>query len=281
MVLAMTPIDSLTSRIGKLLAKAENTTSVAEAAALFAKAQQLASEHSIDMAVARFQHSEGMVPDVLEDRTLILGAARSLGLQQKLALWGGVADTNDVQYSVRRDKTAVNPVGFASDLDTAEQLYAVLVEQMVRMGDEYVRGRSWEGDTYDRHVTVRDPQWGGTYTEWKTKPVDAKVARRSFYTGYVQAVRSRLYWARMDAEDAAEARAEEAGISAAPGELSVTTLALVDKKEQVQQYTNEFFARTNVRGTVRESRPSIHTGSSHSGYKAGEQAAMSNRKAIG
>lgn len=261
-------IESLTTKVGKLLSKAESTTSADEAQALFAKAQELATRHQIDMAVARMNHAASEAPDVLEERTLTLGLARSAGLAQKVRLFSAVGHANGIRMAISHDSTTAYPIGFASDLDTVEQLYFALVEQMVRFGNEWVNNRSWAGDTYYND------------THWDVRPVNARIARRTFYEGFTSAIQSRLNEAKRYAEEAAQA-AEEPSVDNSGKQVSVTALALRDKDKEVNEFTQKVYARRRIRGTYRGGRSSgSHSGSRSAGHSAGMQASMSGRAAI-
>ena len=58
--------------IGKLLRKAEQTTA-GEAEALWQKAQELATRHSIDLALARLADERARQREVVEERSVVIG----------------------------------------------------------------------------------------------------------------------------------------------------------------------------------------------------------------
>ena len=254
-----------TETVGKLLAKAGSTESQAEAQALFAKAQELASKHAIDLTMARWEHGKA-TKDQLEDRTFEIGAARSVGLKQKVTLFSVVAQANDVRLAIRTDSTAVFPIGYASDLDMTERIYRSLVEQMERFGDEWVASGEWRGDTYG----CRDD-----------KPVTSRVARRLFYEGFIARIHYRFHSARMAAEQEA---ASEARRSDGSGDKALSSLALAlrDKSEQVDEFRAQYFKRAGVRGRWRGSSADSGGGyaSLGAGHRAADQASMSGREEI-
>lgn len=244
---------AIAETIGKLLSKAERTESEEESQALFAKAQQLASKHAIDLAMARFRHAESS-KDGLEDRTVTIGAPRSVGLKQKVSLFSVIAHANDVRLAIRRDSTQVYPVGFRSDLDVVERLYHSLVGQMERFGDRWVASGRWRGDTYGL---------------WGEKPVGARVARRLFYEGFIYRIQLRFMEARREARASAERT--YADDAPRPGkELSSLALALRDKTEQVDEFRDQYFRKSGVRGKWRGSQADQFGG--HASYAAGERA---------
>lgn len=255
----------ITATIGKLLSKADSTESQEESHALFTKAQELASKHSIDLTMARYRHEESE-KDLLEDRTFTIGAARSSGLKQKVRLFSVVAAANDVRLAIRNDSTAIFPLGYRSDLDMTERIYASLVAQMERFGDDWVRSGSWRGDTYGYRPA---------------KPVNARVARRLFYEGFIREIHQRLDTAREEAR----ASAEEiyAGAKGSSKELSSLALALRDKTEQVDEFRDQYYKRARVRGKWKGSQADSFGGhrSYSAGVEAGRRASMRGNAEIG
>lgn len=273
---------SIVTRIGKLLAKAEDTQSQAEAEALFAKAQELASKHSVALAVARRQLRDCEAPEVPESRTLRLGEARTAGLVQKVQLFGVIARANDVRFSIVQGNTAVNPIGFPTDLDVTEALFACVAEQMVRLGNQWLVEGQWRADTYrseEPYVAVGPD--GVRQLRW-ARPMNARVARRRFYEGFVLAVETRFLEAKRSVESAAEGADLTRVVDASGKELSVTTLALRDKRKQVDEFTAREFERQGVRGFWRGSRARAVGGyaSEAAGYQAGEAANLTGRKQL-
>lgn len=273
---------SIVSRIGKLLAKAEVTHSQAEAEALFAKAQELASKHSVALAVARRQLRDLEAPETPESRTLHLGEARTAGLVQKVHLFGVIAKANDVRYSIVQGNIAVNPIGFPTDLDVVEALFACVAEQMVRLGNQWLAEGHWRADTYvteQPYVAVGSD--GVHRLEW-ARPMNARVARRRFYEGFVLAVGRRFLEARQAAESEAERGDLTRVVDSSGKELSVTTLALRDKRQQVDEFTAREFERQGVRGSWRGSRATAHGGdaSEAAGFQAGVAANLTGRRQL-
>lgn len=267
---------SMIARIGKLLAKADSTESTAEAEALFAKAQTLATIHSVDLTVVRYQHTAAEAPEVPEERALYMGTARTLILPAKIDLWRAVAYVNDIHWSVAHDKTVVHPVGFPSDLDTAKIMFDVLVTQMVRFGDEWITSRAWEGDTYWTEAGYRTRNGWRSWEPSVERPVDAKMARRSFYDGFASSVDARLREARTDAVAAAKERDTSHDDKA----LTVTALALVDKQARLDAARDEVWRARGVRGNMRSYRGATAVRSRTAGVRQGGTASLSARPQI-
>ena len=254
---------SLVTKISKLLAKAENTDSVEEAATFFEAAQRLCSQHSIDMALAYMEKDKREATDVLEERKLHIGQERSVGLKQKILLWNKVATNNNIRYSIAHNSTMVHPIGFSTDLDAAEALFAVLAEQMVRLGNEFLDRGEWKGEMY----------FNGFYEERK---VDKRVARRSFYEGFISAIGMRLSEARTEVLKE-RVRQDEARDANLP---SVTSLALMDREQAVSEFTVKAFKARGVRGSWSSPRGGSAGGARNAGHNAGRTASMTGRKAL-
>lgn len=268
--------DTLVTRISKLLAKAENTDSTAEAATFFEAAQRLCTQHSIDMALAHAAKEKSMAPDVIEERSLTIGEAGSDNLKQKVLLWHAIAEPNNLRYSITHDSSTVHPVGYTSDLDMAESLWGVLMEQMVRLCNDYLNAGEWKGTTY-----TGESKWMRVDGEWvfgpEVKKVNRRVARRSFYEGFIHAVGLRLKKAHDEvvAEHIAADTARDATLP------SVTSLVLVDRKAKVDEFTDRAFAARGVRGSWRGSKTSGSSSKAQvAGSRAGASASLSGRKAI-
>ncbi|MEU7040137.1 DUF2786 domain-containing protein [Streptomyces varsoviensis] len=162
----------LLGRIRALLAKAESTEFAEEAEALSAKAQELMARHSIDAALlaAEAGASAGPAEGPAACRIGVDGPYEPA----KALLLDAVAEANHCRavWSPEFDFSTV--VGFASDLELVELMYASLLLQataaMRRAGDEHhARGRSrrtrdfresfliaYAGRIRDRLITAAD-----------------------------------------------------------------------------------------------------------------------------
>lgn len=112
------------SRVQALLAKAESTEFPEEAEALFAKAQELITRHSIDEVLARTRSST----DKPELRKLQMDAPYA---SAKFTLISAVGRANDITV-VGNQNYLVTLIGFRTDLDAVEMLFASLVIQATR-----------------------------------------------------------------------------------------------------------------------------------------------------
>jgi hypothetical protein len=112
----------IVGRVQALLAKAESTTFPEEAEALTAKAQELITRYAIDEAIAQQRRASGARPEL---RRLHIDAPY---ISAKAALLSAVGRANNVEV-VYNTSGRATIVGFDSDLDTVELLFASLLVQ--------------------------------------------------------------------------------------------------------------------------------------------------------
>ena len=212
--------DRLVDRVGKLLAQAEGTDNEHEAAAFVERAQQLATEHAVDLELARArqrdrQHRGGGEPLVQE--RLEVGQRGRRGNRHRVLLYAVVAAANDVLVNVAHDSTYVLGFGHRSDLDVVERLWSSLAVQMTAAAQR----RMDAGE--HRAAGISGLSW-----------------RLSFYDGFTEAVGERLQRAR-------ERAVAEAAPTAVPGEPSAA-LVLREKGERVRSF---YDTASDARGSWR------------------------------
>lgn len=176
---------SMLERIAKLLNQAENAGTEAEAATFMAKAQQMATTHSIDLAKARHATiaKERTTPI---QRDIFIGDAKTRGLRTLTDLYLGIAHANDVKCTIAHNATRVYAYGFAEDIDVSEALFASLLTQQAKALDEFKRNGQW-----------RDEKVWSDRT-WEYKPQSWLTARLNFQDSYASRVSHRLLVAKMD-----------------------------------------------------------------------------------
>lgn len=259
-------------RITRLLAKAESTDSRAEADALIAKAQQLATTHAVDLAVARQAGQRARRREEPVQRTVRIGVPRRAHNARMVALFAAIAHVNDVVVDVARDSTWVQAYGFVSDLDVVDALHASVATQMVADANAAIA----RGDHRNERV------WSPRTRTWR---VDARVYRGSFYDGFVAVVAERLRRARDEAVAAAETDhpgqdGTGGGAPEAPAGSSVVALALVAKTAEIDGlYRQASEARGTWRGPGAQ-RVVSPTGR-RQGTAAGRRARLRADPAIG
>lgn len=239
----MTVPDRLVDRVGKLLAQAEGTDNEHEAAAFVERAQQLATEHAVDLELARARQRErqsrGTAEPLVQER-LEVGARGRRGNRHRVLLYVACAAANDVLVNVAHNSTYVLGFGYRSDLEVVERLWTSLAVQMATAAQRRL----------DRG-------------EHRESGVPGLTWRLSYYDGFVETVGDRLRAAR----DRAVAAAPVAS-SGAPS----AALVLREKGERVRSfYRQTSEARGSWRGAA-AGRTQISGHALASGRADGRQA---------
>jgi hypothetical protein len=278
-------MSKMIERIGALLAKAEATDNEHERDAYYAKAQSLATTHSIDLAVARRKQAkaEQREQPVVED--VWFGSLGTRNTKKSLVLlFSTIADTQDLRMNIRHDSTGVILFGMPSDIEVAEALFESLSVVMVREADKYLRRGDYKNETVYRAKRVKNDGWWGPATEevWGHWPVDGRTARINFYDGFRSAIGARLRRAKREAEaKVAEQEYEIQVDGAGEGVTEVTTgeLVLRSKREEVRDfYSKKSTARGSWSGV---SRGSSASGARSAGRDAGNRAGLGGGTAVG
>lgn len=267
--------DRTLGRIAALLRKAEGTDNDHEAAAYMAAAQRLATLESIDLAVARSHTERREKRAVPEQRTITIGDSGRRGLGTYVHLFVAIARANGVTCDVARNSTYVYAYGFGADIDVCEALYSSLVVQMVSSCDRFLRAGGHQQElrpTLDRRT--------GRVVE---KPVHATTARINFQNAFAAEVGTRLQTAREQANAEAERHYSErepasgVDVAAAP---AVSSVALAVRQKELE--IGDFYSRTSqARGAWRGSSAGYSESSSVAGRRAGREAQLGGRTAIG
>ncbi|HET6794612.1 MAG TPA: DUF2786 domain-containing protein [Acidimicrobiales bacterium] len=207
--------EELAVKVRKLLAQAEDPAATAEEAQAFtAKAQELMTKYSIDLAMVT---DAERIDQVVERSWLVPGPYAA----QKVALVNAVARANDcrsVYTPLARGARNISVVGFPSDVEWVATLSGSLQLQMTSAL--------------------------ATASRMKPAGVHGRTFAVGFVEGFVGEVANRLQRARRQAIDAAEAEerarrrtAAAAGGAEATQEAATTSVALVlvAKAEQVEE----------------------------------------------
>jgi hypothetical protein len=217
--------DRLVDRVGKLLAQAEGTDNEHEAAAFVERAQQLATEHAVDLELARARQRDrqqrGSSEPLVQER-LEVGQRGRRGNRHRVLLFSVIAAVNDVMVNVAHDSTYVLGFGHRSDLEVVERLWASLAVQMAAAAQR----RMDSGE--HRAARVSGLSW-----------------RLSFYDGFTEAVGERLQRAR---ERAIAQSAERLAQSTASTDAPSAELVLRDKSARVQSF---YESASDARGSWR------------------------------
>lgn len=267
-------MSDLIDKIGALLTKAESTDNQHEKDAYLSKAQSLATLASIDLEVARQKqaHKTERETPIKKQIKLFDRYDKSRNKSAFVYLIMGIGGQNDLEFDIAHDSSYVIAFGYPSDIEVTEALYASLSQQMVREAENYLKTGDYKKEIVTTQVRVKDNLWG--YNDYKmvTKPLDGRVARRSFYDGFKAQIVKRLREAREDAIRNFDALVPAGAAVYANGvEVGVTAptasadLVLVDKRKTVFAFKKE---TSNARGSYKGS----YGGNRNSGYSAGQTA---------
>lgn len=252
-------------RIGRLLRQAERTDNTAEREAFFEKAQTLATQHQIALAVARAtaQHEEKRAEPTHETVPIGESGKRSLARYVRLIL--EIARANDVRVAIYTSNTKVSLYGFPTDLAIVKALYASLVTQMVSDGDAHLRSGAHRND-------VREV-WNARRRRWEAQPVHGSTARAAFYEAWADHIGQRLSAARHDAHQAA----------VAADTSTSTALALRAREIEVVEYFSRMQRDHGIRGTWKGTAQAGHAapGSHAAGTRAAARARLGTEPALG
>jgi hypothetical protein len=217
----MTHID----RIAALLAKAERTDNPAEAEAYLAKAQMLATQSSIDLALARASTARREAREQPASRTITIGEPGKRANTHLVSLFITVGQCNDLQMDIARNSTYVIAYGMPTDIDLVETVFASLATQMATSAATWLAVGMWRTDSY----ITRDG-WRRAHT--------AQTARAAFYRGFIERIGMRLAEAREQVIAAARAAdaADHSGAADEPRARERTALALRDKTAEVRSF---------------------------------------------
>ncbi|HEU4674994.1 MAG TPA: DUF2786 domain-containing protein [Motilibacteraceae bacterium] len=270
-------------RIAALLTKAERTDNPHEAEAFLAKAQQLATTHSIDLALARSRTARAEAREQPESRTITVGEPGKRANKHLIALFSAVARSNDVVLDVAANSTYVIAYGMPSDIEVVQAMWASLATQMTAAAGAYLSTGRWRGETYWRKSRDR---WSGG---WEQAPHSAQSARAAFYTAFVPRIAERLTAAREQAMRDSDAARSPAAVSdgasetGPAGEPASTSAELVlrRKHEEVRAFHAH---RSQARGTWRGYSGSAHVGggsATSAGRAAASRARLGSATGIG
>ena len=231
---------NLLDKVAKILNHAENASTEAEANAFLAKAQSLATEHSIDLARARQHTQSKQRRESPVQEHVTIGEPGRMGNTRLVNLYTGIADANDVKCNIAHNSSYVVAFGFPSDIEVVNTLFLHLSHQMVEAGNAFVRAGEWRGRT------EYDP------SRYRDVPVTARRARLGFYDGFISRVTARLMGARRQAREALIDADLTALAPDTARDQTGTALVLAAKEvEVVDFYKNISTARGSWRGNRR------------------------------
>ena len=166
-------------RIAALLAKAERSDNAHEAEAYLAKAQALATQASVDLAVARAQTARKEAREQPTSITIVIGEKGKRANTHLVSLFVVVGQCNALQIDIAHNSTYVIAYGIPSDIELVEALFGSLATQMTAAATSWLRTGEWRGDTY-----ISRDGWRKEHT--------AQTARAAFYRAFIDRIGLRL-----------------------------------------------------------------------------------------
>lgn len=287
--------DKMLDKLSKLLNKAENTDSPEEAEALMAKAQMLATTHSIDLARARQHTAKKEQREQPVQKWVTIGEARKGNLAHYCELFLAVAAANDITCDLAHNNTFVVAYGMPSDIEVAEVLYASLLFQMVEAATAWLKTGEYKKEMVLRTITKRDA-WG-KYKDIQRAPMHGKTARANFYRAFIDRVAMRLARARREAIEAIQRAAQEAAALEAEDNLDGYEDAADEASEPKPTFAGDPLpvlrskaievrdfhkTKSRAKGSWKGSSSSAYSASARdAGDNAGRSARLGGEKAIG
>lgn len=263
-------------RLAKVLAQADGAANEAERDAYMEKAMVLSAASGIELAVARAHQADKEKREEPEQRAITVNDySRARARDYFMKLFSAIVEVNDCKLLIGYKSYKGFALGFPSDIDVIEALYATLSVQMEADADAAIkRGQNVE-------TVERWDQATLSYIEVAEK-IDGRIWRREFYDGFIARVNSRLWAAKRAAR-------QEAG---ADDESSSTAVVLRDKSQEVDDFYDKETAGWRRMGTWEPSSTSGYSrGAREAGHAAGARASLgrdddnamsgSNRKGIG
>jgi Protein of unknown function (DUF2786) len=269
-------MDAMVERIAKLLALGEAAGTPQEAEAAFAKAQQLASKHSIDVELARraSKPKERQTPIM---RVIRVGEKGKHANAPLISLFSEIAAVNDVRILIAHNSTFVEAHGFPTDIDATEASWVSIALFMVKHADALVRDKNaaWRSETY--------MDWDNYEWTRVEKKVTGQGARKSFYRDFTFAIGRRLDQIRQESIKQADEQINEdinahAGITAgddAPNLPSSMALVVREKKAEIEDFMwDNYEKRYGKRKAGSWKGGGSSSGHSSSAAAAGREAAQ-------
>ena len=251
--------DGITDKVNKLLLHADKAGTAEEQKTYLEKAESLAAEHSINLALIRKKQADAADPDGLRDQPTT-GALYSLQAlpnttYRNLAVELGTAICNahGARSVIRGKSMYITFFGFPEDIHLTELMLTRVTPMMFDACDEYLKSPAH-----------------------KASGVAAQSARITFCKHFAAEVGGRLKKAVARTEE----RVKET-LAITDGSTS-TELALREKEIEVADYVEHEFKRMGARGSWKGSGTSTWSGDAAiAGATAAQNANLFGRKEIG
>jgi len=256
--------DGILSKVSKIYAQAEAPGRTVEEQKVFLeKAQRMAAEHSIDLALMRKRQADA---DTTEHDRPIAGKMFSLtslpnATYRNLAvdLTSSICHAHGCKSTIRGKSQYVTFYGFPEDIALTELMVTRVTPMMFEACDEYLKS-----------------------AEHKATGVAATSARITFCKNFAWEIHDRLKEAvKQTVKQAVAIEMESLGSAQAEGSTS-TEIALRAKEIEVADFIKYEFKRQGVKGSWKGSSTSNWNGTAAgAGRTAGRQANLFGRKELG
>ena len=263
----MSGADRILDRIAALLAKAERTEHAAEAEAYLAKAQAMATQASVDLAVARARTARREAREQPTQRTVTIGERGKRANTHLVTLFVTVGHCNGLQVDVAHNSTYVIAYGMPSDIELTGALFGSLATQMTASANAWLALGEWRSDTYLSREGWR-------------KPHTSQTARAAFYRGFIERIGRRLHQAREQVMAQAESMVVDLPVEIS-AETTTGALVLRAKEAEVRSF---YRSASSARGSWGGYSGSVtrHGGAaSNAGRQAAANARLSSARGIG
>lgn len=253
--------DGITDKVGKLLTHAGGASTDEERDAFLQKAESLAAEHSINLALVRKRQADADKSD--RDRPTT-GSLFSLGAlpsttYRNLAVELGteIANAHGAAVTIRGKSAYMTFYGFPEDIHLTELMLTRLTPVMFSESDAYLKT-----------------------PEHKMSGVAGVSARIIFCKSFARTVGQRLREAVAQTRDEVSNSFDSETTDTDETSQSME-LALAEKAVEVADYVAYEFKRQGVKGSWSGSRTNNYSASaSTAGYNAGRRANLYGRKEL-
>lgn len=250
--------DGITDKVSKLLTHADKAGTPEEQKTYVEKAESLAAEHSINLALLRKRQADADDPgerDQPTTGTLYSFSALPNVTYRNLAveLSSSICNAHGCRSVIRGKSTYVTFFGFQEDIHLTELMLTRITPMMFEAADNYLKS-----------------------PEHKASGVAGNSARITFCKSFAWEIGRRLRAAVTQTE-----KKVSETLAITDGSVS-TDLVLRDKEIEVRDYVAYEFKRLGVRGSWKGSGTSTWSGTaSNAGENAAKNADLYGRKELG
>ena len=251
--------DGITDKVGKLLTHADKAGTDEERRTYIEKAEALAAEHAINLALIRKKQADADNGDrdrpITGDQFSLTSLPSATYRNLAVELGSAIARAHGAQCSIRGKSQWMTFYGFAEDVHLTELMLTRVTPMMFEESDRYLKS-----------------------PEHRLSGTASVSARITFCKHFAWEVGNRLKEAVKQTE-----RVMVETLALTDGSASTSTeLALREKAVEVVDYVAHEFKRQGVRGSWKGSNTSNWSGEAASaGKSAAQNANLFGRKALG